>query len=330
MLNYNPCANDTLNFIDQSTTHNGGAIQTWQWQFADGTGSSAQSPVKKYAAFGDYSVSLHIITAIGCFGDTAKPISLSPTPVAAFGILGALFCPGATLGFVDSSTITSHYTITKWSWSFGDGSTSSQQNPTMQFAAAGTYTVILAAYSDHNCADTTQKTVTIFNNPTASLPTDLYIFAGTPYQLTPAYTGTGLTYLWAPPDALSSDTAAYPTTTTLQNITYKVTVTGNGGCQAEASVIIHVEKLIAVPNAFSPNGDGINDKWIITNIEGYPNCTVNIFNRYGQPVFTSVGYNIPWDGTLNGKPLPVGTYYYIIDTKTPMFPGKAGYVELLR
>jgi gliding motility-associated-like protein len=91
-----------------------------------------------------------------------------------------------------------------------------------------------------------------------------------------------------------------------------------------------VEKPILAPNAFSPNGDGINDKWMIQNIEFFPNCTVRVFNRYGQMVFSSTGYEVPWDGTLNGKPLPVGTFYYIIDTNVPQFPGKAGYVELLR
>jgi gliding motility-associated-like protein len=72
---------------------------------------------------------------------------------------------------------------------------------------------------------------------------------------------------------------------------------------------------ILVPNAFSPNGDGVNDTWIITNLSAYPGASVDVFNRYGQPVFHSENYNKPWDGTFNGSPLPMGTYYYIIDPK---------------
>ena len=69
-----------------------------------------------------------------------------------------------------------------------------------------------------------------------------------------------------------------------------------------------------IPNAFSPNGDGINDTWEIPLLKTYPNCSVEVYNRYGQSVFKSIGYNKNWDGTLNNQPLPIGTYYYIIKT----------------
>ncbi|WP_157682183.1 T9SS type B sorting domain-containing protein [Mucilaginibacter mallensis] len=86
---------------------------------------------------------------------------------------------------------------------------------------------------------------------------------------------------------------------------------------------------LVIPNTFTPNGDGINDTWNIRYIENYPNCTVNIFNRYGTKLFTSVGYPIPWNGKYNGTNLPVGTYYYIIN------PGNgqdtvSGYVAIIR
>ena len=70
-----------------------------------------------------------------------------------------------------------------------------------------------------------------------------------------------------------------------------------------------------VPNAFTPNGDGVNDNWDIPFLINYPNCIVKVFSRRGQMVFSSVGYPTPWDGKYNGTVLPVGAYYYIIDTK---------------
>lgn len=70
-----------------------------------------------------------------------------------------------------------------------------------------------------------------------------------------------------------------------------------------------------IPNAFTPNGDGVNDTWQITGLEYYQKATLNIFNRWGQKVYSSTGYATPWDGTYNGKALPAGTYYYIIDLK---------------
>jgi gliding motility-associated-like protein len=70
---------------------------------------------------------------------------------------------------------------------------------------------------------------------------------------------------------------------------------------------------IVIPNTFTPNGDGINDTWDIKLLDSYPNCTVNIYNRYGENVYSSVGYGIAWNGTYRGAQLPQGTYYYIIN-----------------
>jgi len=73
--------------------------------------------------------------------------------------------------------------------------------------------------------------------------------------------------------------------------------------------------ILVVPNTFTPNGDGINDTWNLPALLSYPNCTVNIYDRYGQMVFHSIGYSTPWDGRYNSKNVPTGVYYYLIDRK---------------
>ncbi len=70
---------------------------------------------------------------------------------------------------------------------------------------------------------------------------------------------------------------------------------------------------ILIPNAFTPNGDGINDVWNISSLIDYPQCKVMIYNRYGVLIYQSRGYSKPWDGTYNGSLLPAGAYYYILD-----------------
>jgi gliding motility-associated-like protein len=70
-----------------------------------------------------------------------------------------------------------------------------------------------------------------------------------------------------------------------------------------------------IVNTFTPNSDGVNDYWVIKGLDTYPDAMVSVFNRYGQPVFQSTGYAKPFDGNRNGKPLPVGVYYYIINLK---------------
>ncbi|UOE48426.1 gliding motility-associated C-terminal domain-containing protein [Mucilaginibacter sp. SMC90] len=73
---------------------------------------------------------------------------------------------------------------------------------------------------------------------------------------------------------------------------------------------------ITVPTMFSPNGDGINDVWNITNLDAYTDCELTVFDRSGGIVFKSIGYDTPWNGTRKGAPLDTGTYYYTIDLKT--------------
>jgi gliding motility-associated-like protein len=89
------------------------------------------------------------------------------------------------------------------------------------------------------------------------------------------------------------------------------------------------ETLLAIPNVFTPNGDGINDVWNIKAIEAFPQCTVSVFERNGSLVFQSKGYGQPWDGTYRGSPMPPGTYYYVITPANGMRPF-SGSVTIVR
>jgi gliding motility-associated-like protein len=86
---------------------------------------------------------------------------------------------------------------------------------------------------------------------------------------------------------------------------------------------------IVIPNTFTPNGDGINDTWNIKFLNFNLNCSVDVYNRWGEKVYSSIGYGIPWDGTYKGAALPVGTYYYIINLKTGQ-KALSGYVAIIR
>ena len=108
-----------------------------------------------------------------------------------------------------------------------------------------------------------------------------------------------------------------------------LTVTSDKGCATSDEMIVKVLKNLVIPNVFSPNGDGINDKWIIKYLESFKESNINVYNRYGQSIFHSVGYDNAWDGTYKGKPVPAGTYYYIVDPKRGSKP-LAGFVDVLR
>ncbi len=101
--------------------------------------------------------------------------------------------------------------------------------------------------------------------------------------------------------------------------TYWLSVTDANGCDGRDTLNVTIKNcngIFNVPNAFSPNGDGINDTWKILFLNGITDATVNVFNRSGQLMFHSIGYNKEWDGKYNGKDLPIGTYYYIIKSNS--------------
>jgi gliding motility-associated-like protein len=143
--------------------------------------------------------------------------------------------------------------------------------------------------------------------------------------LSPTVTGSGaLTYLWQPGKGLSDSTVLNPIASPTQNTNYKLTVTNADGCGVSATFKVIVAYSLSIPSVFTPNQDSINDTWIIKNIEGYPNCEVNVYDRAGEQVFYSKGYSTTWDGTYKGQKLPTGSYYYVIklnDKKSQLISG---------
>lgn len=103
---------------------------------------------------------------------------------------------------------------------------------------------------------------------------------------------------------------------------YTVVVTDAIGCTlSDVIEVFPTEGCFFIATAITPNGDGANDTWTIGGLEYFPASTVQVFNRWGQIMFESKGYSTAWDGTLNGKELPVADYYFIIsydDTKDPI------------
>ncbi|HNI06347.1 MAG TPA: gliding motility-associated C-terminal domain-containing protein, partial [Flavobacteriales bacterium] len=130
----------------------------------------------------------------------------------------------------------------------------------------------------------------------------------------------GSTYLWSPDSLVSSPTVLDPTASPDVTTWFVLQVTTDAGCSDVDSVLITVVPEIVIPTGFSPNSDGHNDAWQIDNIALFPDCRVEIYSRWGELLFTSDGYPVPWDGTYNGGLVPVGTYYYAIELNDPRFP----------
>ena len=178
----------------------------------------------------------------------------------------------------------------------------------------GTTTVQYIFTSTNGCTDTVSRAITVNKAPTVNAGTDLNILEGGRGTFNATATGDSLTYSWTPAINLSDSKILNPVVTPGQNdILYTLTVINSKGCSASGNVLVKVLKSPLVPSAFTPNGDGINDTWVIKYLESYTGATVEVFNRFGQKVYSSIGYTIPWDGRYNNTDLPAGVYYYLIN-----------------
>lgn len=115
--------------------------------------------------------------------------------------------------------------------------------------------------------------------------------------------------------------------------TYRVTATTSNGCVAVDEVPINVFVICEPENVFTPNGDGDNDTWVVDclNDGSFPQAVLTVYNRWGDVVYRDGnGYIEPWDGTRNGIPMPVATYWWVLEYNKLNIPPAYGDVTILR
>ncbi|MGY3214919.1 T9SS type B sorting domain-containing protein [Mucilaginibacter sp. HD30] len=153
-------------------------------------------------------------------------------------------------------------------------------------------------------------------------PPKFYLRGGSPVLLEGSSNSD--TFYWtvesgADISSLSSTTVLNPLASPGQTTTYVLHASpDNNTCGVEviSKVTVSVADDINLPNTFTPNGDGINDTWVIGGINSYQSPVVQVYDRNGQLVYRSVNGSSPWDGTYKGKFVPAGNYYYIVDLHT--------------
>ncbi len=127
----------------------------------------------------------------------------------------------------------------------------------------------------------------------------------------------GTSYTWANANGIvSGQNTAVLTVRPAETTTYVVMATNASGCSKQQSFSVEVRddfQAVAATNFLSPNGDGINDNWVVNNIDMYPNNEVKVFDKAGRVIYSKRRYDNTWNGTINGVALAENTYYYIID-----------------
>ncbi len=212
-----------------------------------------------------------------------------------------------------------------FTWSGPDGFSSSEQNPVIPRVGtgqAGDYEVLVDGSA--GCLSGSQNTVSVevTPGPVVEAGEDQIIIQGEDAQL--SATGASV-YNWFPPDFLNNpgipDPVASPP---VGEYTYIVTGLDFNGCEGQDSVRLIVEPStedLGIMDLFTPNGDGVNDTWMIEFIDNLIAHTIVVFNRGGVEVFRTTNYQNDWDGTYRGRDLPEGTYWYVIRSEDQEFKG---------
>lgn len=159
--------------------------------------------------------------------------------------------------------------------------------------------------------------------------TDLFINPGETVQLNGSTSAPVFT--WTPSYNISDNSSLTPYVHPTVTTTYTLSATENG-CSLEDYVTVFIDEKLVIPTTFSPNDDGTNDTWEITGVDQYPNCFVQIFDRWGQEVFQSTGYSKTkaWDGTGKTGKLSEGVYYYIVQLRDNDKQEFKGSITLIR
>jgi PKD repeat protein len=164
------CESSNAKFIADSTTVD--SADNYTWDYGDGTRDTGSIVMHHYRSAGSYKVIEVVSTPNGCTDTTQQLIIISPKPAPAFG--ATTVCEGNKTKFIDSSSITTGYSIIRYVWSFGDGDSSVIRNPEHTYAAAGKYEAELRLYSNMGCDSSISKIVTVNTLPSAAFSKNVY------------------------------------------------------------------------------------------------------------------------------------------------------------
>ncbi len=282
---------------------------TYHWTGPNGFTSDKQSvtmPNIQFTDAGQYKI--RVTTSSGCHGYDSMNLVIYPAATAVIGPAAAI-CEG------DNTTLFADGGL-KYSWRPSVGlSRDDIPNPIATPKDSTVYFVTVT--NSYGCTDTKGVAVHVWKKPKVHAGPDKRTRPGIPVQLEGSMSGTSLRFSWTPTQYITGSTTLRPMVSPQETTTYTLAAESSFGCGISSDqVFVRVYNRVTIPNAFSPNGDGINDTWVIEPLDLFPESITDVYNRYGQLVYQSRGYDKPWDGRRNGQPLPVGTYYYIIDLKT--------------
>ncbi|GAC1378761.1 MAG: hypothetical protein NVSMB45_00040 [Ginsengibacter sp.] len=312
-----PCNNLTYQFTNNSIPTRGAFKSgTFTWDFGDGSSkliTGTETVSHTYGGPGTYKVDLLLTDTSFCNSpsDTLKVVRLSPNLKASFSTPGK-GCQPYNAIFTNTSAGGLNFV-----WDFGDGTTSTADNPTHLYNSTGTYFVKLYAFDSTACNKEDSSTFTITVSP---VPTSSFTYSPNPPQENTFSNFTNLSkngdsYLWKFGDGDTSIEVnpkhIFPSTG-IFNVCLKAI--NYAGCSADTCIPVSalINPVLDVPKAFTPGKQGSNSTIFVKGF-GIANMKWSIYNRWGQKIFESESTKIGWDGTYKGRIQPLDVYTYTLD-----------------
>lgn len=319
-----PCFGTATTFTDSSKV-TGGTIATENWAFGDNTAGTGATTTHTYPAAGSYNVELIVTSNEGCIDSITKPVVVNPIPVPLFKS-DTTGCTTLCINFGnDSSTVAFQpaNSIANYLWNFGDGSQDSSSilaGPNHCYTKPGTYSVQLTVTTNNGCTATLIRPnyITAWPVPAACFtanPTTLQTLTDSTVYFTDCSTGGPVSWHWITfgDQCDSTDTTQNTVHTYQEDCTHSFQDTGTYcttlaimnkfGCKDTTTNCIHIGPMwtFYVPNAFTPNNDGLNDGFIPKAV-GLVSFQMWIFDRWGQLLYHCTSLSQPWDGTVHTGP----------------------------
>jgi gliding motility-associated-like protein len=311
----NHCS-DTLGFSVPITNNSvAGFTSSFQWTFSDGTDTITDSRNVFFHEFpdtGSYSVKLVVNPGLPCTDSITGRINNYPGLRTGFTVSG--LCRENPVLFNDTSSYR-YGNIVSRKWDFGVPGTgldtSVLQSPEYRFPRGEVYTVSLALQTNRGCSATVTQNLRLYEvNPFAG--NDTILARGESLRM---QASGGDIYTWAPSTGLTDPNVRDPVLNWNSEIDFVLRVANQQGCFGYDTINVkyYTGPAFYIPNAFTPNGDGLNDyfRFVPVGIREY--FYFRIFNRWGELVHDSLDFRRGWDGYYRGRPASIDTYLWILE-----------------
>lgn len=339
IVHYNPVANfaapstcmpANTNFTNLSTSSDG-AITSYAWDFNGDNfiDNNQSSPQYIYTQVGNYGVKLEVQTQFGCVNTIIKSVYVNATPSALFTAQNKVGCPMLCVNFTNNSTIGTGNIVTN-QWIFGDNSSPDySQNPTHCYST-GNYNVTLKVVSDSGCisSSTLPNLVNVYPTPVANFnvtPSEVEITMPLIEVEDKSVGANSIKYIFTDGTVKNIPNFSHTfNTVDAKTVAIMQVVSNEYACKDSIIklVIIRPAYAIYIPNAFTPNSDGLNDGFKAEGV-GIDQFSLQVFDRWGKLIFESDDINKAWDGSVNGK----GDFE---TTKQEVYVWKAQVVDVLK